>query len=244
MSVVRRRFRPGLWPTVVTLILFPLFIRLGVWQLDRAEQKHQIVHAFEQRMSLPDLDLNKQLLVDKNQDYRHVEVVGEYDKEHQLLLDNKVQNGRVGYQVLTPMRIAQSDNWILVNRGWVPLGLSRTQLPDVQLNQVNQSIEGLLKKPSAGEFTLEGGNIWGQAWPQVIQWLDISEVSQQLHHDFVPYVLLLSPQSGEGYVRDWHPVTVSPEQSESYAVQWFSFAAILLGLYLFLNIKKVPAGEA
>ena len=240
---MRRRFRPGLWPTVITLILFPLFIRLGVWQLERAEQKHQIVHAFEQRMSLADLDLNVQADLDNNQDYRHAAVKGIYDNEHQLLLDNKVHNGRAGFHVLTPMRIGESEKWILVNRGWVPLGASRTQLPDIQLAQVVQNIKGQLKKPSAGEFTLQGGNIWGQSWPQVIQWLDLAEVSRQLQHEFVPYVLLLSPQSGEGYVRDWHPVTVSPEQSESYAIQWFSFAAILLGLYLFLNYKKMQAGE-
>jgi len=229
---------------VVTLILFPLFIRLGFWQLDRAEIKQHMVDAFEQRIALPDLDLNTHLDLDGKQNYRHAAVRGVYDPAHQIFLDNKVYNSRPGYQVLTPMRIDGTDKWILVNRGWVPMGMSRQQLPDVVIKNDRQGIEGQLLMPSKGEFTLQGGNIWGKEWPQVIQWLNIDELSRQLNREFLPYALLLSKDADEGYVRDWHPVTVSPEKSQSYAVQWFSFAAILLGLYLFLNYKKVPTGEA
>jgi len=229
---------------VVTLILFPLFIRLGFWQLDRAEIKHHMVDAFDQRISMPDLDLNTHLDLNDKQNYRHAAVSGVYDQAHQIFLDNKVYNSRPGFQVLTPMHIDGTDKWILVNRGWVPMGMSRKQLPDINIKDDRQQIEGQLLMPSKGEFTLQGGNIWGTDWPQIIQWLNIGELSRQLGRDFLPYALLLSKGAKEGFVRDWHPVTVKPEQSESYAVQWFSFAAILLGLYLFLNFKKMPTGEA
>lgn len=244
MSQARRRFRPGLWPTLATLILFPLFIRLGFWQLDRAQIKHHMVDAFEQRVALPDLDLNHHLQLDGNQNYRHAAVSGKYDEQHQILLDNKVYKSHPGYQVLTPMQIDGTNKWVLVNRGWVPMGMSRQELPKLDIKQLQQKVEGQLLQPSKGAFTLDGGNIWGDSWPQIIQWLNVDELSTHTHRDFLPYVLLLSKQADDGYVRDWHPVTVNPQQSESYAVQWFSFAAILLGLYIFLNYKKVPTGEA
>ncbi|MBD3669899.1 MAG: SURF1 family protein [Gammaproteobacteria bacterium] len=240
---IQRRFRPGIWPTVAVLILFPLFIRLGVWQLDRAEEKREIIETHESRMQKPRLMIDENIRVDDGMNYRRVIINGNYDSEHQILLDNQIHNGVAGYNVLTPLQIGTSERWVLVNRGWVPLGMSRKELPDIELKQAPVSATGLFKRPMQDQFVIKGGNVWDKQWPQVIQWLKLDEIETELGREFLPYIVLLSPDAPGGYIREWALIASSPEKSESYAVQWFTFAAILLGLYFFLNYKKVQPGE-
>ena len=65
MRIASWEFTPGLWPTIVTLLVLPLFIYLGVWQLDRAEQKRELHDEFESRQDADAIDLNsKQTLRD------------------------------------------------------------------------------------------------------------------------------------------------------------------------------------
>ena len=87
----------------------------GIWQIDRAQKKNQIFAAFEMSedaRTLRDL-VDDQMAGDFR--YRHFVVSGRYDGERQILLDNMILNGRVGYHVLTPFRIGSEA--VVVNRG-------------------------------------------------------------------------------------------------------------------------------
>jgi len=239
---MRRRFRPNLWLTLLTFVLVALFARLGVWQLDRAEEKQKILTAYEKKIALPSLELNENNLADM-ETYQRVSVHGQADGERQILLDNKIYKGKAGFQVLLPVKIDATDKWILVNRGWVSLGMSRNDLPDISIDKSIQDFTGVIKLPLGDEFTIGDGNVWTSDWPQLIQWLDVKEAAIHLGYDFVPYILLQSEEDKGAYVRDWKMIASSPDKSISYAVQWFSFAIILCGLFLFLNYKRVPPGE-
>ena len=239
---VQRRFRPNIWLTLLTICLVTLFVRLGIWQLDRAEEKQQILVAYEQRNAAPRVVLTGNNL-EHIESYQRVSLNGQADAGHQILLDNKVHNGRVGFEVLLPVQISGSDKWILVNRGWLAMGRNRNELPDIAVDNSIQIYHGVVKVPLGDEFTIGNGNQWGDHWPQLIQWLDIKEAAVNLGYDLVPYILLQSKDDEGAYVRDWKMISSSPDKSISYAVQWFLFAIILLGLYLFLNYKRVPPGE-
>ena len=52
--------------------------------------------------------------------------------------------------------------------------------------------------------------------------------------------MLLDPHDPDGYVRDWHPPGLDPTRHWSYAVQWWAFAAVLLFLWVRLNLRKLP----
>ncbi|MDH5183504.1 MAG: SURF1 family protein [Gammaproteobacteria bacterium] len=239
---VQRSFRPNGWLTVLTLLLIALFARLGVWQLDRAEEKQQVLSAYAQKMSLPRLELNNKN-IETVESYQRVVVNGQADAEHQILLDNKIHKGRVGFQVLLPVKISGSEKWILVNRGWLPMGQNRNVIPDISVDRSIQRFHGVVKLPLGDEFKLGDGNLWDNNWPQLIQWLDVNEAATHLAYDMVPYILLQSEDDADAYIRDWKMIASSPDKSISYAVQWFSFAIILLGLFLFLNYKRMPPGE-
>ncbi|MDP0941430.1 SURF1 family cytochrome oxidase biogenesis protein, partial [Klebsiella quasipneumoniae] len=44
-----KRFRPGLAPTLVVLVLLPLMVGLGFWQLSRGHEKQLLVDSYAQR---------------------------------------------------------------------------------------------------------------------------------------------------------------------------------------------------
>jgi surfeit locus 1 family protein len=51
-------------------------------------------------------------------------------------------------------------------------------------------------------------------------------------------IVLLDPRDADGYVRDWHPPGLDPARHWSYAIQWWSFGALLLFLWVRLNLRK------
>src|SRR6185312_11348887 len=65
--------------------------------------------------------------------FQRVSVAGRYDAMYQFLLDNRINEGRAGYEVLTPLDL-DDGRTVLVNRGWVPFSGYREKLPDVSLS--------------------------------------------------------------------------------------------------------------
>lgn len=238
-------FRPGLWPSVVVVLLLALLLSLGFWQLDRAEQKRVLLDAYGTRPNDAPIQLTADFVPDPDWRYRHVQVQGVYDPDHQFLLDNRVYQGRAGYQVLTPLRLTHSDVVVLVNRGWVPQGATRADLPPLPVpSDTLVSIEGLIDFPPEKVFTLGEGEDRDPGWPKVLQRVRLELQAQQLNARLLPMVLLLAPEQPGGFVREWTPVVIGPERHVGYAVQWFALALALVILYMLANLKRVgTAGQ-
>ena len=222
-----------------TVVLLVLFIGLGRWQWGRAEFKQRLADDFARNATLvSELGLRRTIELPR---FSKVEVAGEWDGSRQFLLDNRTRDGRAGYEVLTPLRLA-AGRWLLVNRGWVPFGGYRDQLPDVHLAAARVTIRGLLDElPQAG---LAGGRAAPSTvgtWPRVTAYPRMAELAQALSVDsrrLESRVLLLDEQAAAGFQRGWKPFVKGPEQNWSYAIQWWSFAILLLVLYVVMNLKK------
>lgn len=233
-------FRAGLWPSLVTFCLLILLLSLGFWQLDRAAQKRALLEAYADRPADAPLQITPGFVPDADWRYRRAEVVGEYVAERQFLLDNRVYRGRVGYQVLTPVRLARSEYAILVNRGWVPQGATRADLPAVPVpSGEGLRIEGLIDIPSDKVFVLGEGEDRDPGWPKVLQQIRFELHAEQLGVRLLPVILLLAEDQPGGFVRDWNPIVIGPEKHVGYAVQWFALAAVLSILYLWVNVRKI-----
>ncbi len=221
----------------MTLVLFVFLVSLGFWQLDRAQQKKILLDQYAE----PDqtvLQLEADLRSTAGLAFRSAAVVGHYDNSHQLLLDNRTHAGRVGYQVLTPFVIRDSGTAVLVNRGWIPLGQSRDQLPDIAVTESQRRISGRIKIPPEKVFML-GEEEPRKDWPWRIQHVQLELLSAELRQPLLPVILLLDPDQPEGYVRRWQPVAgFGPERNIGYAVQWFGLAATLLMIYLIVNTRR------
>lgn len=245
LRIGRFEFRPGLAASIVTLLLLALLLSLGFWQLDRAGQKRALLASYAAGPADAPVRLTATFSPGPEWRYRRVQVTGRYDAAHQFLLDNRVHQGRAGYQALTPVRIADSDAVVLVNRGWVPQGATRADLPPLPVPSDGVvRIEGLIDFPPEKVFALGEGEDRDPGWPKVLQRIRLDLQAQQLDARLLPLVVLLAPEQSGGFVREWMPVVIGPERHVGYAVQWFALAAALVILYILANLERVEtAGQ-
>ena len=115
-----RSFRPQAVPTIIMVILIPLFVYLGLWQLDRAAQKRQLNASLESRRKLPALSLNGSLPKDDAWEFRKVVARGRFLADRTVLIENRKYQGMTGFHVITPLKLDDNGKIVLVNRGWIP----------------------------------------------------------------------------------------------------------------------------
>lgn len=240
LHVGQFRFRAGLASSIVVLLMLGLLVSLGFWQLDRAQQKRALQDAYSARPDDAPLLIDEGFTPDREWRYRRVQVLGTYIADRQFLLDNRVHQGRAGYHVLTPLRLAGSDTVVLINRGWVPQGATRANLPPLPVPVSEQvRVEGLIDFPPDKVFALGEGEDRDPGWPKVLQRVRLDLQAQQLAARLLPLMILLAPERPGGFVREWNPIVMGPERHIGYAVQWFALAAALMILYIFASVKRV-----
>lgn len=226
--------------TLLTAIAVAAFIDLGHWQWQRAQQTRALAEHFRagtERL----IDLEEQPISALPR-FAQVRVQGRLDGAHQFLLDNMSYQGMPGYEVLTPLTLADGRA-LIVNRGWVPLSVSREHLPDVRLMPAPlQTLVGRLDNlPVPGISLGHAPPSAGPSWPKLTSFPTMADLASALGRPLEPRQLLLDANQPQGFVRDWHPPGMSFDQHLSYAVQWWGFATVALLLYAVLNRRKTPA---
>jgi surfeit locus 1 family protein len=233
-------FKPGLWPTLVTLIILPMLLRLGVWQLDRAEEKRQLYRQQQEQIEKGILTIDKRLNVDEIIQYQPVQVTGRFLTDKIIFLDNKPYNGVHGYHVITPFKIEGREEYILINRGWVAMRVHREQLPSVETSNEKQIVTGMLKMPSSS-FKLGESINENIQWPWRIQWLEIDSIEKQLKLKLLPFIVLQDKKANSKLVQDWKITVSPPEKNISYAVQWFGLATALIIIFIVVNSRRIKS---
>lgn len=229
------RFTLKLIPTLLFLIAFSILVLLGFWQLQRAEQKKILLNDYQQRPQSKSLQLSNLYGDLKSLQYYALQVSGHYDNQHNILLDNKSYQHKIGYQVLTPF-ILNNKRAILINRGWIPRKQNRQDLPVIPPVVGQQTINGLIYLPR--KTFLLGAEFNAIRWPLISQSIDVEKFANILQKNFYPIVLLLASDQPNGFVRNWNPVTTTPYKNLGYAVQWFSLAMALLIIFIAVNTRR------
>ena len=173
--------------------------------------------------------------------YQHVRARGRFESAHQVLLDNMPsQSGRAGFRVLTPF-VLEDGATLLVDRGWVPLGATRSDVPDLSVNEQSREIAGRLDElPRAGielgEQTFESA----APWPRIMNFPQHSPLEHALGRKLIDGLVLLDPDQPEGFERAWQQMHASfgPERHIAYAVQWFGLAATVVIVFLILSFRR------
>ncbi len=218
-------------PPLAGLIFIVLFSWLGLWQLDRAQQKNDLVALFED--DAPYSRLKNDMPVEI---FQRIELLGQFRNDRQVLIDNIVVGGRVGYYVVSPFRHAPDAPLLIVNRGWVEKSQLRA-LPDVSVTDEFMSVRGRVGRlPRVG---IRPGEAFegSKDWPRVAVYPTLDELAKELDSELLPFVLLLSPDAEDGYVRRWQPPQSGPMMHYGYAFQWFVMALAVFVL-LILNYRK------
>lgn len=232
-----RQFAPRVFTTLLTVVLIALLISLGRWQLRRAEEKRALFDAFA---AGTDATRIIDLATPRLPRYQHVEAAGHYDEARQILIDNMVHAGRAGYFVVTPFALT-GGGWMLVNRGWVPLGASRAERPAIPVAGDPRQVRGRADNMPSPGIQLGTRPTLAPPYPVVASFPSHEELAQLLGETAWTEgadLVLLDAGEPDGYVRAWEPPGFPPMRHIAYAVQWFGLAAALAVIYVVTNLKR------
>jgi len=232
-----RTFSPSWLMTLLALAACMAFVSLGRWQWAKGELREAQAEEFSRGTDRA-VPLGTRRLAEVER-FQRITVSGRFDGTHQFLLDNRTNEGRAGYEVLTPLA-REGRPVILVDRGWVSFSGYREKLPDIALAADNEvEVVGRVDElPSQG---LESGRAAPDAqavWPKVTSYPRAAELSAALGEPVESRIILLDAGAPNGYVREWEPPGLPAIRHWSYAVQWWAFAALAIGLWLILGMRK------
>lgn len=217
------------WKSVLAIVLIlPILLTLGFWQLGRADDKAALLADFEQRRTLAPVAIGD---VEGYENYLPVYAVGEFDPQRYWLLDNRISHGRFGYEIMAVFTLADGRK-LLVNRGWLAGDPSRQLLPRVEIPVGQVKISGELYRNSEKAFSL-GVEQVADTWPRRQQWLDLDDLAAEFPA-LLPTTLRLAEDSIGAMEIERMVVNVAPAKHIGYAVQWFAMA-LALGLIFILR---------
>jgi len=243
MRIAQWEFRPRAVPTLAAAILFAVLLSLGFWQIDRARQKEALHRAFLERSSAAPVAVAGQGPVTDAADtiWRRVTLRGRYDPAVIYLLDNQVYAGRAGYFVYSPFLIDGGPRRVLVSRGWVPAGDDRGRAPAIETPAADTALEGLAKPAPLTPVLRETPPEPLAPGVFRVQQIDLPTIAGQRGWGLLQYEVRLDGEA-PGFVRDWPPPGSGRERHLGYAFQWFAMAAVLLAIWIAVNLKR--AGRA
>ena len=234
--------RKWLLATLLVLAGTAVCIRLGIWQLDRLEQRRAFNNQYTSARTQPVLDLDQELPADvAAMEWRAVEVTGEYDFTNQVAVRNQYYGNQYGYHLLTPIRFGNEA--VLVDRGWIPA--DGNSLPadwrkydepgrvnvsgQLRLGRTKSALLGVADPLTEDGEKLE---VWNNA--------DLARIAAQMPYPILP--VYIQPEADAADTSPPIPSQPEIELTEGphfgYALQWFTFATILFFGYPFFLRKQ------
>lgn len=240
MQIARRKisFAPSLLPTLAAAIAALLTLYLAIWQQGRAEEKRSLQAQYLARTQAQPIVLSPAFERPENaadDRYRLAVATGEWQAEKQIFIDNKMNvNGVVGYHVITPLKIANSNLVVLVNRGWIARNASYPIPPAVAPAGGEIEVQGQLTIPSKRFLELTANATQGNVW----QNLTIERYQQAIKIDVLPWILLASKVSppSKGLILQSERPDAGVEKHVEYMLTWYSLAFTVVALWVGLNL--------
>ena len=237
---IRFHFRPI--PFVAAVVLIALGVSLAQWQTRRAEQKLRIEARLIARGAMPAVALDGSLLDPASVEYRQIKARGEFVRDWVIYLDNRPQNGRPGFYVVMPFRLAGSNRAVLVERGWIPLNRTdRNRMMPFPTPGGQIEISGVARVHASRVMQLGAAATLKPA--AIVQNLEVSAVSQAVGLPLQPIIIEQVSVAGEvpdGLIRDWPKPSNGVDQHRGYAVQWYALALMAFVFFIVTGFKREP----
>lgn len=214
--------------TAFTLVLLPILVKLGFWQLEESKITEALQKQWELQQSLPAIDFAEH---STDEDFRRVRLHGEFLTEKYWLKENQLRDGKLGFQVIMPFALSDSDKIFAVDRGWIEGSAQREFIPTVETPKGPQTITGALVQPSDSKLVREADSRV-KSWPHKILDEDLMVLSSHIEHLLYPQILRLDADSVGALTVYWRPVNMSSAKHFGYAIQWFFMAIALVVMFV------------
>ena len=229
-----RRFRPDFWPTVFLVPALALMLGLGIWHIERLAWKTDLIDRIEHGLAAPPAPLPAE--IDPGFDYRHVTVTGRFDAAHAFRLLARVHDGAAGIQVVTPLLPDDGGPAVMVNRGWVPLGPDGKPAAFDPPPDGTVTVEGVARRPLPQGWMQPGNSPASNEW----FWVDLPAMAAAAGLDREAPVVV---EQAAGPDRTHYPLGGQtnidlPNNHLEYAITWFSFAFMLVAIYLLHHLRR------
>lgn len=221
-------------PLLAGVGLIALFVSLASWQLDRAAEKVALSLLFTESAEPQLLEETVAPVL-----FQPVLATGHYLPNRQVLIDNIIRKGGVGYYVITPFKAEPDGRILLVNRGWLSKQDYGDVLPPVDVDRERRTIAARVGR--LPRVALRSGAAFGDAgtWPRIAVFPRIEDVAAATGYALELPVLLLAADAKDGFLRDWQPEQKGPMMHYGYAFQWSALALTVLVILLWQITKRV-----
>tara|TARA_Y100001933_G_scaffold264005_2_gene327755 strand:+ start:18 stop:716 length:699 start_codon:yes stop_codon:yes gene_type:complete len=228
----KKKFNPGIRISIFFVFFAILFFSLGLWQIERGNNKATILKEF-------DNNLNRQpsYLSSESKKWDRVYVEGIWMNSKQVYIDNVINRGIVGYKVITPLEIKNSNELLLVDRGWIKQNDYRDDLPNINIENENVLVSGILEIPELGLVLSD--DIVTSSWPKVSQTKNLEILTKEYEKEIYPMILVADPvlKNSLEYIKII-PTNMMPVKHYGYSGQWFLMFFVLCLMYVWYGFKR------
>ena len=237
---LRFSFRPV--PFVATVLVVALGLSLGQWQDRRAAGKIALQQQMSRNSTGAPLAVGPAPMAVPDVEFRKVSVTGQFVQGWPLFLDNRPQEGRVGFYLLMPFKIAGSERHVLVARGWLPRhNAQHDKLPPFTTPEGQVTVEGVARAGMGHVMQLGTPAV---VRPQaILQNLTVGELASASGLDLQPFVIEQTDAGvpGDGIRRAWPAPALNVEKHQGYAFQWYALSVMALLFFVFTGFKREPS---
>jgi len=224
--------------TFVTIILFPMFCGLGIWQLDRAEEKRSLKNLLKERQGLSAKVFSWEILDDQEQSLQQlpIQVTGAFSPDSRIFLTHRIRLGKVGSDVLEPMILSDGSGAVLINRGWIPQATGELSLSSKSDQLGELTLTGKIHVPKGKSLTVLSEQLEGP-WPLKVRTANASNLverlSDRLGIQVFPYIVRVDADQAGALEVNWPELQVRSGSHIGYALQWFAMALVTLAVFIY-----------
>lgn len=232
---IKFRFR---WASFfATAIVVVICVSLGQWQLSRAHGKERIENSIKLRDVMLPIALEDIREEAGSAEFRHVFVKGEFIQNWPIYLDNRPQNGEAGFYLLMPFKVAGTDKYVLIMRGWLKRDISeRTKLKLTPVPVGGIEIQGVIRNDPGKVFQL--GTDAPVRPHAIMQNLNVAEFAQAAKLSMYPFILQQTNDTKDGLVRAWPRPSLGIEKHLGYAFQWYALAVTAFVFFFVTGFRR------
>ena len=226
---------------ILGVLVIGITASLGFWQLGRAHEKKALHLRMDQREQAAPLRIGRDPVQLSADIWRRAEATGRFAQDLTVYLQNRQQHEQTGFWVMTPLKLAGSDVYVMVLRGWIPRNFQAMDLiAPYKTPQGLTQIDGLIAPPPSEWFSFFADP------PNAVirQNVNLKKFAAFHHIKLLPYVLRQSGDAKDGLGREWPAANTGISTNYGYAAQWFGMSAtgvILLLYFVFWRLRKAKA---